>query len=103
VAAEEVEDESLKTMLKELQERQIQAQKDSGRGIDGNWLVIADKSGSMEASIELGKAVAAAIAKFVSGRVWLVFCDTCAGHLEVTGMTLEQIKEKSRFIKAAGG
>ena len=103
VAAEEVEDESLKTMLKELQERQIQAQKDAGRGIDGNWLVIADKSGSQTLSIELGKAVAASVAKFVTGRVWLAFCDTSVSAFEVTGMPLEQIEDKAKYVRANGG
>ncbi len=102
VAAEEVEDESLKTMLKELQERQIASQKESGRGIDGNWLVIADKSSSMESGIELAKHIAAAIAKFVTGRVWLVFCDQLPAGAEVTGLTLEKIQANTRFVKADG-
>lgn len=102
VAAEQIEDESLKTMLKELQERQIQAQKDVGRGIDGNWLVIADKSQSQEAAIEISKHVAAAIAKFVTGRIWLAFCDTGCAGAEVTGLSLEQIKEGTRFMRASG-
>lgn len=102
VAAEEVEDESLKTMLKELQERQIAEQKASGRGIEGNWLVIGDKSQSQEAAIEIGKHIAASIAKFVTGRVWLAFCDTGVSGAEVTGMTLEKIKEGTRFVKASG-
>ena len=103
VAAEEVEDEGLRTMLRELQERQIQSQKDSGRGIDGNWLVIADKSGSQTLSIDIGKAVAAAVAKFVTGRVWLAFCDTQVAGIEVTGMSLEQIKDKAKYVVANGG
>ncbi len=103
VAAEEVEDEGLKTMLRELQERQIQAQKDAGRGIDGNWLVLSDKSGSQATSIEIGKAVAAAIAKFVSGKVWLVFCDTSVSRYEVTGQSLEQIRERTKYVNASGG
>jgi hypothetical protein len=103
VAADEVEDDSLKTMLRELQERQIQAQKDAGRGVDGNWLVIADKSGSQAHSIEVGKMVAAAIAKFVSGRVWLAFCDVTVAGFDVTGMSLERIQEKAKYIKAHGG
>jgi hypothetical protein len=100
--ADEVEDESMKTMLKELQERQIQAQKDSGRGIDGNWLVIADKSSSMEAGVELAKHVAGAIAKFVTGRVWLVFCNEMPAGAEVTGLTLDQIKLNTKFVRADG-
>lgn len=101
VAAEEVEDEGLKTMLRELQERQIQAQKDAGRGIQGNWLVIADKSQSQEVAIELGKHVAAAIAKFVTGRVWLAFCDNGVAATEVTGISLEQIQAGTKFVRAA--
>jgi hypothetical protein len=102
VAADEVEDEGLKTMLRELQERQIQAQKDSGRGIDGDWLVIVDRSSSQEQSLELGAHVGAAIAKFVTGRVWLVFCATDVHPVEVTGKTLEEIKHATRFIIASG-
>jgi hypothetical protein len=103
VAADELEDDGLKTMLRELQERQIQAQKDAGRGIDGDWLVISDKSGSQALSIELGQAVAAAIAKFVSGRVFLAFCDIGVLGREVTGQSLERIKDDAKYIRANGG
>lgn len=104
VAADEVEDEGLKTMLKELQERQIASQKSAGRGIDGNWLVISDKSGSQQESIELGKEMAAVITKFVGGKVWLLFCDSaCRSGIDATGKTLEQIKNEARYILANGG
>ena len=102
VAAEEVEDEGLKTMLRELQERQIQTQKDAGRGIDGNWLVIVDRSQSQDIAIELGAHIGAAIAKFVTGKVWLVFCNTDVTPVEVTGLPLETIKAKTKYITAAG-
>lgn len=102
VAADEVEDEGLKTMLRELQERQIQAQKDAGRGIDGNWLVICDRSQSQEVAIELGSHIAAAIAKFVTGKVWLVFCNNDVTPIEVTGKSLEEIKSLTRFVIANG-
>lgn len=102
VAADEVEDEGLKTMLRELQERQIQAQKDAGRGIDGNWLVICDRSASQAQSIELGSQVAAAITKFVGGNVWLVFCNTDVTPIDVTGKALDQIKSQTKFIFAGG-
>lgn len=103
VAAEEVEDESLKTMLRELQERQIQTQKDAGRGIDGNWLVIADRSQSQEVAITLGVHVAASIAKFVTGSVWLVFCNGDVTPMEVTGKSLETIQARAKFVFANGG
>lgn len=102
VAADEVEDEGLKTMLRELQERQIQVQKDSGRGIDGNWLVIVDRSQSQEVAIELGAHIGAAIAKFVTGNVWLVFCNTDVTAVEVTGLGIDEIKAKTKFIFASG-
>ncbi len=102
VAADEVEDEGLKTMLRELQERQIQAQKSAGKGINGDWLVISDKSQSQEMAIDLGKHIAAAIAGFVTGRVWLAFCDGTAAGSEVTGLSLEKIKEGTKFVHASG-
>lgn len=102
VAADEVEDEGLKSMLRELQERQIQAQKDAGRGIDGNWLVICDRSSSQEVAIELSVQVSGAIAKFVSGKVWLVFCTDSVTPVEVTGKSVEEIKAATKFIVAHG-
>ena len=102
VAAEEVEDEGLRDMLRELQERQIQAQKDAGRGIDGNWLLIIDKSQSMEEGIELGKHVSAAVAKFVSGNVYMAFCDETASARDVTGWDLDRIKQETKFVNAGG-
>jgi hypothetical protein len=102
VAADEVEDEGLKTMLRELQERQIQAQKDAGRGIDGNWLVIADRSQSQEVAIQLGVQIAAVITKFVTGKVYLVFCNGEATPMDVTGKTLEQIQGQAKFVFANG-
>lgn len=102
VAAEEMEDEGLKTMLQELQERQIQAQKDSGRGIDGDWLVIVDQSSSQEASIDLGVHIGAAITKFVTGNVHLVFCNDNPSPVDVTGLSLEQIRAKCQYMRASG-
>lgn len=102
VAAEEMEDEGLKTMLQELQERQIQAQKDAGRGIDGNWLVIVDQSSSQEVSIELGTHVGAAITKFVTGGVHLVFCNDNPSPIDVTGLSLDEIRAKCQYMRASG-
>lgn len=101
-AADEVEDESMKTMLRELQERQIQAQKDAGRGIEGNWLVICDRSQSQQQAIEIGVHIAAAITKFVTGKVYLVFCNDTVIPFDVTGRPLEEIKQKTKLIIASG-
>lgn len=98
-AAENIDDDDLKQNLQDLQEKQLK----KVAGIDGNWLVLADKSGSMSASITLGREVAATLAKMVKGTVWLVFFDTVPHTIDVTGMTLDQIKEKTRHIRADGG
>lgn len=98
-AAEAVEDEDLKEKLKNLQEKQIEKQ----AGIEGNWLVLADKSGSMTEAIEISRHVAATLAKFVKGQVWLVFFDTMPRGVNVTGKTYEEIKTKTRQIVANGG
>lgn len=102
VAAEEVEDEDLKAMLHELQERQIQAQKDAGKGIDGNWLVICDRSQSQEVAIKLSCHITAAICKFVTGKVWLALCNNEVRGMDVTGLRLEQLAEALRHTTATG-
>lgn len=102
VAAEEVEDDGLRVMLRELQERQIAAQKDAGRGLVGNWLVIVDRSQSQQVAIKLGTHVGASLAKFVTGQVHLVFCNSEVIPYDVTGMRLEDIVAKTQFIIAGG-
>jgi hypothetical protein len=98
-AAEAVTDEKLKAKLQNLQEQQIKA----AGGIDGNWLVLGDKSGSMSASIEAARHVAATLAKFVKGKVHLVFFDTMPRYLDVTGKTYDEILKLTRLVQASGG
>lgn len=98
-AAEAIEDDDLKEKLRGMQERQIQALS----GVDGNWLVLADKSGSMTHSIDKAREVAATLAKMVKGNVWLVFFDTSPMTVDVTGLALDHIKMATRHITANGG
>ena len=98
-AAEAIEDETLKAKLQGVQERQIQ----SSAGIEGNWLVLADKSGSMSDAIEIARHVSAALAKYVKGKVHLVFFDTVPTTIDVTGMTLDKIRDVTKYISANGG
>ncbi len=98
-AAEMVEDEVIREKLKGLQEKQLNKMS----GVEGNWLVLVDKSGSMKNAIEAGRQVAGILAKMVKGRVWMVFFDIMPRGTEVTGMTYEQIKEKTRGVTANGG
>jgi len=83
--------------------QRVQAHKMAAGGIDGDWLVMGDKSGSMSKSIETSRHVAALLAQQVKGRVHLVFFDTHAYHMDVTGMTYAQIVEMTRRVQADGG
>lgn len=98
-AVEAVEDEGLKQRLRNLQEKQIAA----AGGPDGNWLVLADKSGSMSYAIETARNVAASLVKFVKGKVHLVFFDTTPSYIDVSGLALDQIQKATRHFRADGG
>jgi len=97
-AAEKVKDAGLRDTLRSVQESQF-----SKRGIEGNWAVLVDRSGSMQSAIEAGKMVASALAKMVKGNVWMVFFNTSAVIVDVTGKTLEEIQSRTRGIVATGG
>lgn len=96
-AVDFVEDESLKEKLRGLQDKQLK-----NMGPEGNWLVLADKSGSMESAIEISKQVAATLAKMVKGKVYLVFFDITPLFIDVTGLSLDQIQKATRHITANG-
>jgi hypothetical protein len=57
----------------------------------------------MASALELGRQVAAILARSVKGRVWLVFFDVTPRGTEVTGMTYEDIQQKTRSVTAGGG
>lgn len=98
-AVEAVEDEGLKEKLRGLQKKQI----DAAGGPEGNWLVLADKSGSMAHAIEAARHVSASLSQFVKGKVYLVFFDVNPMTVDVTGLSLDQIKMATRHITANGG
>lgn len=86
------------TQLAELQE----IKKTQLGGIDGDWLVLGDRSGSMSQSIEVARHVAGIIASCVTGAVHLIFFDTSPIHFDVTGKTYDQIVEDTRRVGAGG-
>lgn len=86
-----------------LQELQAVATKRRLSGIEGDWLILGDRSGSMSASVELAKKVASLITEQVKGKVWLVFFNTYATAFDVTGKTYFQINEMTKRIRAEGG
>ena len=85
--------------MRGLQDKQIA----SIGGPSGSWLVLADKSGSMSSAIEVARHVSATLAKFVTGKVYLVFFDTSPMTVDVTGLSLDQIQKATRHIRADGG
>lgn len=97
--AAEVKDESMKAKLHTLQEKQLR----SLGGIDGNWLVLGDKSGSMQKAIEFARYVAATLAKMVTGQVHLVYFDTSPRYINATGKSYEDLLAETKTITAVGG
>lgn len=89
-------------MQQDLRNLQAQATKKQLGGIEGNWLVLGDCSGSMRDAVELAKKVAALITEQVKGKVWLVFFNEKPIPFEVTGKTFFQIQEMTKRIVADG-
>lgn len=97
VAAAAVTEGKTKEKLEKLQAQQL-----DGAGLRGNWLVLCDKSGSMQQAIEFSKHVAATLAAYAE-KVNLTFFDTQAYPHDVSGMSLQQIQKKVGPIVAVGG
>jgi hypothetical protein len=97
-AAEAIEDVKLKASLQGLQDRQLQ-----NMGVEGNWLVLGDRSTSMTDTIEVARHVAGVLAKMVKGDVWLCFFNTSPQSINVTGKPLDWINETTKHITANGG
>jgi hypothetical protein len=98
VAAEAMDDEELVGSLQKLQKQQIATH----GGIEGDWLVLGDRSPSMSHTVEIAKEVAGTLTALVKGRVVLTFFDSQPQTVDVTGMTLDQIKAKTRHVTAGG-
>lgn len=98
-AAEAMGEGVLKEKLKGLQERQINAL----GGVEGDWLVLGDRSGSMERAIETSRRIASTLARVVAGKVSLVFFNTSPTFIDATGKTYDEILAKTANIGAGGG
>lgn len=97
VAASKVVNTRTKEKLEKLQETQIGASQ-----LKGNWLILADKSGSMSSAIELAKELAGVLAAYAE-KVNLTFFDTSAQSFDVSGKSLSEIKKQVGPIRAGGG
>lgn len=84
--------------LRGLQEKQLDA-----ISVQGDWLVLADKSGSMAQAIEVARHVAGVLARVAQGKVYLVFFDMAPEPHDVTGKSYDEIVELTKRVKATGG
>lgn len=88
-------------MQADLLQLQAHATKQLG-GIEGDWLILGDMSGSMHQSIELAKKVASLITERVKGKVWLIFFANHPTAYDVSGKNYFQIQEMTRHLRAGG-
>lgn len=99
VEAGGIKDAKLRDKLKGVQEKQL----DNMRGVEGDWAVLADKSGSMSTAIETARHIAAVLSRVAKGKVYLVFFDNSPRFIEATGKTYEQLAAETRHVIAQGG
>ena len=97
-AMEAIEDEGIKAKLQMKQERALDAM-----SVEGDWLVLADKSGSMSSAIETARLVSGTLSRLGKGRVSLIFFDTVPYFYDATGKTYEEILEQTKRVNAGGG
>lgn len=81
----------------------IQEKKLDKSGVAGNWLVLADKSGSMSGAMQIARAVAGTLARVAAGNTHLVFFNVSPTYYDVTGKTLEEIHKLTQNEVAGGG
>ena len=98
-AADHIEDQEMKEVLAKVQATQIK----KSAGVEGSWLVLADKSQSMHIGIEAGIFIAGHLAAMVKGEVHLVLFDNGVRYFNCTGRTLPQIKDELQHVRPTGG
>lgn len=89
---------SIKEKLKAVQEKQI----DALGGVEGNWLVIGDKSYSMHQAIDTTRLVAGTLARMVKGNVHVVWVDESPRYYNATGKTYDEIIAETSGVVAGG-
>lgn len=92
------DDEALSTKLSALQERQL----DHLGSVKGRWLVVADKSGSMEIAIDTANQVAAVLGR-MAATVKLVYADIAPRAVDAAGKTYEELTALTAMMTASGG
>ena len=97
-AVEAVSDEGTKARLAAVQEKQLDK-----LSVKGDWLVLGDASPSMRLCIETAKDLAAVLARAAEGAVHLVFFSGVPEYYDATGLTLEEVRQRTRHVVARGG
>lgn len=81
-----------------------QTQVEHLRTVEGHWLIIGDKSGSMREAIVLARQLAALLGATVKGNVYLVFADEVPRPVgNVTGKSLQALEMTTAAVTAGGG
>ena len=93
-----VSDEGTKARLAAVQEKQLDRM-----AVKGNWLVLGDASPSMAACIEAAKDLAAVLARAAEGQVHLVFFAGMPEYYDATGLTLEDLRQRTRHVAQHSG
>jgi hypothetical protein len=70
--------------------------------IKGDWLILADKSPSMENAVAIAKELAGLLAHRVEGDCHLIFFDSTPFYYNISGMKLDEIEDKTHGLKAGG-
>lgn len=97
-ATRAVKDKTLKAKLDATQEKQLDA-----IAVEGNWLVLGDRSPSMKYAVPAAAEVASVLARVAKGNVWLIFFDSSVHKvIDATGLTHEQIRAQTRHVRDGG-
>lgn len=97
-AAKALEGTGVAEQLNRLQETKIS----QSAGIEGDWLVLGDRSGSMSSCIELARQIAGFVSRQVKGSVYLVFFDNAPTYFDVTGKTYDEILQVTSRVNPRG-
>lgn len=92
-------DEQTAERLRGVQERQLDAM-----SIEGDWLVLGDRSPSMKSAIEASRYIAATLARMAKGTVTLIFFDGgLHKRIDATGKSYDELLALTKGITAGGG
>lgn len=84
--------------LRGVQEKQLEKM-----SVQGDWLILADRSPSMKNSLDVARKIADVLARVASGSVHLVWFHSSPEYFNVTGKSYDEIMELTKRIVCDGG